>query len=82
MVELILAGLLIGAVTTAATVTGVQDRRRRKAERVAAKRTAAKRPGAPPSGEPIPSGWTGRAEGGAVDGARWAEPPGRQARRS
>lgn len=50
MIELILAGVIIGAVMTAAVVTGIWDRRRRKAERAASEPVA-------PRGEPIPSGW-------------------------
>lgn len=51
MVELILAGVIIGAVCAAAVVTGVRDQRRRKAIRLAAERSGV------PSGEPIPGGW-------------------------
>ena len=51
MVELVLAGVIIGAVSAAALVTGVRDRRR-----------SAPRPdpGTEPGGEPIPSGWVAR----------------------
>ena len=52
MVELVLAGVIIGAVMAAAAVTGIRDRRRRKEERAEAERG-----GVPPFGEPIPSGW-------------------------
>ncbi|SDE28618.1 hypothetical protein [Glycomyces harbinensis] len=57
MVELLLAGVIIGAVATAAAVTGVRDRRRRRAERTGP------RDAAPTSGEPIPSGWTAGRDG-------------------
>jgi hypothetical protein len=62
MVELVLAGVIIGAVMTAAAVTGIRDRRRRKEERAEAERG-----GMPPFGEPIPSGWmaTGGLSGSA-----------------
>ncbi|MCD0446188.1 hypothetical protein LO763_21480 [Glycomyces sp. A-F 0318] len=64
MVEMVLAGVIIGAVSAAAAVSGLQDRRRRRAERRGTE--------APVFGEPIPSGWAhtargdgrGRAEGG------------------
>lgn len=52
MVELVLAGVIIGAVMIAAAVTGVVDWRRRRAERIESEHTGAL------SGEPIPSGWT------------------------
>jgi hypothetical protein len=59
MIELILAGVIIGAVMTTAVVTGIGDRRRRKDERAASEPVA-------PRGEPIPSGWT--ATGGSRTG--------------
>jgi hypothetical protein len=59
MIELILAGVIIGAVMTTAVVTGVWDRQRRKAERAASAPVA-------PRGEPIPSGWA--ATGGSRSG--------------
>ncbi len=59
MIELILAGVIIGAVMTAAVVTSVWDRRRRRAEREA-------RESVEPRGEPIPSGWA--ATGGFQPG--------------
>jgi len=51
MVEMILACVIIGAVMTAAAVTGVLDRRRRRADR----REAAAHDHT--FGEPIPGGW-------------------------
>jgi hypothetical protein len=65
MVELVLAGVIIGAVMAAAAVTGIRDRRRRKEERAEAERG-----GVPPFGEPIPSGWmaTGGLSGGDAGG--------------
>lgn len=61
MVELILAGVIIGAVMTAAVVTSVLDRRRRREDRVEAGRDGE------PYGEPIPGGWL--AAGGLQGGA-------------
>jgi hypothetical protein len=60
MVEMILAGVIIGAVMAAAAVTDIRDRRRQKEERLEAERG-----GVPPFGEPIPSGWmaTGGLQG-------------------
>jgi hypothetical protein len=66
MIELVLAGVIIGAVMAAAAVTGIRDLRRGKAERVNSERA-----GPPPFGEPIPSGWTassGRRGGTGDDG--------------
>ncbi|MDN3238977.1 hypothetical protein [Glycomyces tritici] len=57
MVELILAGVIIGAVSAAALVTGIRDHHRRKAARLATER------GGDPSGEPIPGGWAAADEG-------------------
>ncbi|MEU6860865.1 hypothetical protein AB0B28_18560 [Glycomyces sp. NPDC046736] len=51
MVEMILAGLIIGAVATLAIISAVRDRGRRKETRRA--ETAG-----PGRSEPIPSGWT------------------------
>ncbi|WP_205326575.1 hypothetical protein [Glycomyces sp. YM15] len=50
MVELVLAGVIVGAIGAAAVVTGILDHRRRR-------RREAETEGAP-SGEPIPGGWT------------------------
>lgn len=60
MVELILAGVIIGAVMAAAVVTSVRDHRRRKADRLSGERDDE------PCGEPIPGGWvaTGGVQGG------------------
>jgi hypothetical protein len=52
VVQLILAGVIIGGVMAAAVVTAVWDRRRRKALRKEDEFAA-------PHGEPIPGGWTG-----------------------
>lgn len=56
MLELILAGVIIGAVCVTAVVTGVRDHR--GADRLA---TEADRE---PRGEPIPSGWPHRSSVG------------------
>jgi len=64
MVELVLAGVIIGAVCAAAVVTSVLDRRRRRRRREVGR-------GSVPSGEPIPSGWTATdGERGSGDGDR------------
>jgi hypothetical protein len=60
-IEMVLAGVIIGAVSAAAAVTGFRDWRRRRAERTESP--------APAFGEPIPSGWTtGADRGGGSDG--------------
>lgn len=69
MVELILAGVIIGGVCAAAVVTSVRDRRRRKTDRQAAERDGV------PHGEPIPGGWVATGDlqnadcGSAGDGS-------------
>ncbi|WP_158299665.1 hypothetical protein [Glycomyces paridis] len=56
MVEMILAGVIVGAVAAVAAVTGLRERR--------ARRRPVPRP---PRGEPIPGGWAApRSGGGAV----------------
>ncbi len=63
MVEMILAGVIIGVVLAAATATGVRDWRRRRRERI---EDEAPRPG----GDPIPGGWAAdRARAAEGDGA-------------
>lgn len=67
MVEMILAGVIIGFVLAAATATGVRDWRRRRRERRedAAARSAA---------DPIPGGWTAANRTRAAEGeeaSRW-----------
>lgn len=63
MVELILAGVIIGGVCTAAVVTSVRDRRRRNEDRFSGDRDEA------PYGEPIPGGWAASSgvQGGIGD---------------
>jgi len=51
MVEMILAGLIVGAVVIAAAVTGIRDWRRRRADRRGSETSDLT------FGEPIPSGW-------------------------
>ncbi|MDA1359137.1 hypothetical protein O1R50_05860 [Glycomyces luteolus] len=63
MVELVLAGAIIGAACVAAVVTSVLDRRRRRRRRGAG-------PGGATSGEPIPSGWTANDAERGTDGER------------
>ncbi|MFC3492088.1 hypothetical protein [Glycomyces rhizosphaerae] len=60
MLELILAGVIIGAVMAAAVITSVRDRHRRKADRLSDERDVES------WGEPIPGGWV--ATGGVQSG--------------
>lgn len=66
MVELVLAVVIIAAVSAAALMTGIADTRRRRAERLAAQAEHA------PRGEPIPGGWTGDGDGDRADPAAGA----------
>jgi predicted small secreted protein len=64
MVEMILAGVIIGGVCAAAVVTDVRDRRRRRQEILEAERSGV------PYGEPIPGGWIAAGDlGGDCGGA-------------
>ncbi|HEX2143543.1 MAG TPA: hypothetical protein VHG10_03445 [Glycomyces sp.] len=62
MVELILAGVIIGAVMAFAAVTGVRDWRSRRAERREAAGERRLR------NEPIPSGWAANGAQSVVPG--------------